>query len=176
MNILGSDDLEIALPGVTKSVNQTTFPFLDIIDNRTGLVFTSADALDLFLSNRLGVGIIPKENKSVYKMLAQAQPAVANTTQLLYTPNANEEVHIETISVVNVNNQDVDMVFYLDDVGTTWDDSTTIANPSIPKDGFAPSIWQRAKIFMNNENGSIAFKAGDTDVTVTVWGVIYDLS
>jgi hypothetical protein len=149
------------------------------------VAIADARALATYLGGKLARGlqsvnleneIVPKENTSTYKQLAQLNPASPNTKELLFSPDANQEVHIMTVSVVNFNNQDVTVKFYNDDDGTTWDNTTIIANPKIDKNEYAPSIFSRGAIILNNSAGSLAVESDDVDVTITLWGVIYDLS
>lgn len=114
-----------------------------------------------------------KEAFGEYKMLGQLNPASPNTPELLYSPNAGEEVHIKGWTVANQNNQDVSFIFYLDDTGTTWDDTTVVFIGSVTRDQTSPAGDPAA--FMNNSAGSIGFEASDVDVTVTIWGVVYDI-
>ncbi len=107
-------------------------------------------------------------------MLAQLTPALANTAEQLYSPNAAEEVHVKAWTVVNYNNQDVDFIVYVDDDGTTWDDTTTVFLGSVTKSETNPA--GDLSIFMNDSSGSIGFESDDVDVTITIWGVVYDLS
>jgi len=53
LNILGAQE-DFPIPTVTAPVPQTIFPFAGIIDFRTGIAFTNADALDDFLCDNLG--------------------------------------------------------------------------------------------------------------------------
>lgn len=117
-----------------------------------------------------------KENRSKYKVLAQAQPSSKNTTQQIYAPNSNEEVHILSVTVVNLNNKDVDFVLYMDEDGDTYNDSTTIFAAEVKKDDSANPISNQTPIFMDSENNTLGFEASDTDVTITVWGAIYDIT
>ncbi len=115
-----------------------------------------------------------KEAFGVYKLLAQVVPAVANAPEIVFSPNANEEVHITLASLVNYNNQDIDFVLYQDDDGTTYDDSTTIGKGSISRDETGRA--SAGTIFMNNSTGSVGVKVSNTNCTITLWGVVYDLS
>ena len=115
-----------------------------------------------------------KEAFGVYKMLAQINPAAANVAEQLYSPNANEEVHIKAWTVVNTNANDVDFLIYVDDDGVIWDDTTLVFSGVVDKLEATPA--GDLGIFMNNSAGSIGFEADDVDCTITIWGIVYDLS
>jgi hypothetical protein len=122
------------------------------------------------------MGYTPNKNDfGVYKQLAQLQPAAKNTAESLYSPSSDEEVHIKNITVVNLNNKDVNFVIYVDDDGTTFNDTTTTCATKLKKDSYE-EILSGSEIFMNNSSGALGFEASNTDFTITVWGVVYDIS
>lgn len=107
-------------------------------------------------------------------MLAQLSPASKNTPELLYSPGTDEEVNIEVIQVANFNNKDTEFVLYVDDDGTTYNDSTSVAIGKTKKETSDIAI---DKTFpMNDSSGSIGIEVSDTDCTITVWGTVTDLS
>jgi hypothetical protein len=128
--------------------------------NKTAYLFSNAATAKRF-----------NQQDAEFKLLAQLSPAVANTPETLFSPAAGEEVHITTWSLANYNNKDVSFIVYVDDDGTTYDDSTTARVGMSAKDTTDPLAI--VPIYMNNENGSIGFKASDTDVTLTIWGAVY---
>lgn len=108
------------------------------------------------------------------KMLAQITPAAKNVAENIYSPGTNEEVSIDTIIIANYNNKDIDFIVYVDDDGTTYDDSTTVVADKVKKE--ESGLGSERVIYMNDSNGSIGFESSDTDVTITIWGTVTDLS
>lgn len=115
-----------------------------------------------------------KQAFGVYKMLFQMSPASPNTPESIFSPGADEEVHIITISLASHNNQDIDYKLYLDDDGTTYADSTLVHPGVVNRDEADPA--GKILVFMNNSAGNLAFEADDIDCTLTAWGIVYDLS
>lgn len=159
---------------------ETEYDFADLNTvTEDGVVIPIADvaALSIYLSGLLSLVVsapivLTDPTPPIRKQLAQLQPASTNTAELLFSPDANQEVSITAISVVNTTMQDVELIFYMDDDGTDWDATTVIANPTISKADFNPSIVNGFGVFMNNSAGSLAVEADDTSVTITVWGII----
>jgi len=177
LSILGNPESEFLyseLQTVTETIDgvPTVIPIADV------------DALVAYLSSKISVSqgeqfvtlgnqIVPKENTGVGQMLAQITPAATNTPELLYSPNLGEEVHITNISIASASQQDVDLIFYFDNVGTTWDATTRVANPTVSNNSSEPSLFNNAVTYMNNENGSFGVESNRINVVISVWGIIY---
>lgn len=114
------------------------------------------------------------EGFSTRKMLGQIRPS--NTSPVsIYSPPTGVETIAFMVTVVNHSNQDVDATFYVDDDGTTYNESTMIAQRTISKG--SESEKHGLYLAMNDENGNIAVQTSSAnDLTFTIWGKEYDLS
>jgi len=81
-----------------------------------------------------------------------------------------------SLRIANVNNKDIDYILYVDNNGTTWNDTTTIDVGSVNKDEGKNVVTRDTSFFMRDATGSIGIEIDDTDATITVWGVEYDIS
>ena len=102
------------------------------------------------------------------KQLGQRRDNDTNTHSI-YSPGANTTAIIKTIVIANTTGSDADIRVFIDDNGTTYDQSTALmydvpidANSTTQLCGFYP---------MNDATGNIAYQQGTGNAcTVTVFG------
>ena len=103
----------------------------------------------------------------VLKVLGQLRPA--NTTAAsLYSPGANEEVTINNLVAANLGTSSVKIRLFLDDNGTTYDETTAIGwDIEIPPG----RIYKHPGVIsMNDATGNLAVRtdtANDVNFTAT---------
>jgi len=103
------------------------------------------------------------------KQLCQRRDNDTNT-HAMYGPPANTIAIIRTIVIANTTGSSATIRLFLDDDGSTYDESTAMmydvpipANTTIQLDGFYP---------MNDPDGNLAYQQGTANaLTVTVFGV-----
>ena len=103
------------------------------------------------------------------KQLGQARDN-DTSTHSVYSPGAKVTAIITTVVLANTSSRSAEVNVYIDDDGTTYDESTCIApNILIPRGaseiimGFFP---------MNNSSGNLAYKQGTANaITITAFGV-----
>lgn len=91
------------------------------------------------------------------------------STHSVYSPGASTTAIIKTITLCNTTNSDALIRIFIDDDGTTYDESTAIvydvtvdANSFLQIDGFYP---------MNDSGGNLAYQQGTANaITITVFG------
>jgi len=87
----------------------------------------------------------------------------------VYSPGASTTAVIKTITLMNTTSTDATIRLFIDDDGTTYDQSTAIlydviidANSLLQLDGFYP---------MNDASGNLAYQQGTANaITITVFG------
>ena len=102
------------------------------------------------------------------KQLGQARDNDTNTHSI-YSPGASTTAIIKTITLCNTTGSAATVRLFIDDDGTTYDESTAIlydvtidANSFLQIDGFYP---------MNDPSGNIAYQQGTANaITITVFG------
>jgi hypothetical protein len=102
------------------------------------------------------------------KQLGQARPSDTTATSL-YSPAANVTAIIKSIYICNTTASSADFRVFVDDDGTTYDESTALfwdvslaANTSMELDTF---------ISMNNSSGNIAVRTDTANaLTFTAFG------
>ena len=102
------------------------------------------------------------------KQLAQSRPA-GTTAASIYSPAASTETLIKTIIIANVSAGSMKYSLFVDDNGTTYDESTAIAwEVSLAKGN---TIIIDGNIMMNDSAGNLAFKVDiASSATCTVFG------
>lgn len=91
------------------------------------------------------------------------------STHSVYSPNSGVTAIIKTIVLCNTTASGAAVSVFLDDDGSTYDQSTALiydfnvmANGTMELDGFYP---------MNNESGNLAYQQGTANaITITVFG------
>lgn len=108
---------------------------------------------------------MPKNNW-IYKQLAQAEATTSATSILSMT---DKEMVIREIVVTNHENTASTYSIWLDDNGTTYDDTTVMTEDTpIPPNKMVPL---RVNWGMSTKGGNLAVKAGaNSKVTVTIFG------
>jgi hypothetical protein len=107
---------------------------------------------------------------NTYQQLGQARENSTNAVSV-YSPGASEEAIIKSIIVANTSGADATVRIFVDDDGTTYDESTAIAwDVTIPAD----SVWDfETTICMNDATGNLAYRSSVSNaLTVTVNGVV----
>ena len=103
------------------------------------------------------------------KQLGQARENSTNAVSV-YSPGASTTAIIKTIKLTNTSGADANYTIYIDDDGTTYDESTTTdwditigAGEAIQIDGWFP---------MSNQNGNFAYKTSVANaITITLFGL-----
>lgn len=92
------------------------------------------------------------------------------STHSVYSPAAGVTAIIAMIMLANTSSRSAEVSVYIDDDGTTYDESTCIApNILIPR-GATEDI--RGFFPMNNKDGNLAYKQGTANaITITAFGV-----
>ena len=102
------------------------------------------------------------------KMLTQFDVANQNNAYTVYTSTNANCTKIVSFSITNTGNQDVDCIMYQDNVGSTYNDDTTIMLKSVSRN---TSELIEFPIHLA-ENGTIGFEADrNNSITLTIWGV-----
>lgn len=104
-----------------------------------------------------------------YKQLAQKRENSSNAVSV-YSPAADTETIIKTIVLTNTTTSDVTFRLFMDDDGTTYDESTTLAW-DMPLD--ANSVVQfDGDYLMNNSAGNFAYRSFLANaITITLFGL-----
>ena len=102
------------------------------------------------------------------KQLGQSRPSGTSAVSV-YSPAANTTAVIKTIIVSNVSSASMKYSIYMDDDGTTYDQTTAIAyNCVLAKEN---TIVIDTFLAMNNAGGNIAFQVDTADsATITLMG------
>jgi len=109
------------------------------------------------------------------KQLGQVKIASKNTAEQIYIlPNPGKQAVITSWALVNHDNKDRNIKLYHDKSGSTWDDTTIIFAEKMSKE--TGTMAGDLNIGIADPLGTIAVEADDTDLTVTIWGVEYDIS
>ena len=104
-----------------------------------------------------------------YKQLAQARENSTNAVSI-YSPAANTEIIIKTIMIANTTATNETFRLFMDDDGTTYDKSTSLAydltveaNSTVQFDG---------EYTMNNQAGNFAYRSSTANaLTITLFGM-----
>ena len=107
---------------------------------------------------------------TTFKQLAQARELVTDSDISVYSPPGGTETVIRNIVMCNQSASSTTFRMFLDDDGTTYDESTALyfdvpidANVSITFDTF---------LTMNNSDGNFAYRtASGSDLTITLSGL-----
>ena len=100
------------------------------------------------------------------KQLGQARPSDTNAVSL-YSPGASVQASVRVL-VTNTTATDATCRIFVDDDGTTYDQSTAIAyDVTVPANG----SYQVGGIYMNNSSGNVAVRSGTASaLTFTAFG------
>lgn len=107
---------------------------------------------------------MPIQEKQLGQVRENSTDAVS-----VYSPGADVTAVIKSIIICNTTGNDETFRVFLDDDGTTYDQSTALfydvpieANTTVELDSYIP---------MNNENGNLAYRASTANsITITVSG------
>lgn len=102
------------------------------------------------------------------KLLGQARENSTNAVSV-YSPPADTTAVIKTVVVSNTSGADATVRLFVDDDGTTYDESTAIAwDVNIPAD----SVWDREiTVCMNDSSGNFAYRSSVANaLTVSIFG------
>lgn len=115
-----------------------------------------------------------RASKGTPKQLAQVTAGVAAAS--IYSPPANVETEITAIIIANVSNASNRWFsIWIDDDGSTYQDGQKLFH-EINVEKKTTTIID-VPIFMNNTAGNLAVAAQNaTDITITVYGIEYDIS
>ena len=105
----------------------------------------------------------------VYKQLGQARQSDTSPVSV-YSPSQGKMVIIKTIIIANTSGADATLRLFLDDDGTTYDETTALAwNVTVGAD----SVVQFDGAYtMNDENGNFAYRSSVASaLTITLFGV-----
>lgn len=102
------------------------------------------------------------------KQLGQSRPA-GTAAASIYSPPANTTTIIKTIIVSNVSSASMKYSIFMDDNGTTYDQTTAIAyNVVLAKES---TIVIDTFLAMNDATGNIAFQVDTADsATISIFG------
>ncbi len=104
------------------------------------------------------------------KQLGQARENSTNAVSV-YSPGADTTTIIKGFDIVNTDTVSALVRVFVDDDGTTYDESTVISpgwDVSIPPNG---SITRNCFIPMNNSSGNFAYRSSVANaLTITVFG------
>lgn len=104
-----------------------------------------------------------------YKQLGQTRENSTNAVSV-YSPPANTQTIIKTIIITNTTAGAVTYRLFVDDDGTTYDESTAIAWDVSINAGETSEI--NSPITMNNTNGNIAYRSSVANaLTITIFGL-----
>ena len=104
-----------------------------------------------------------------YKLLGQARENSTNAVSV-YSPSASTETIIKTIVVANTTSSAATFRMFVDDNGTTYDESTALA---FDMDISANSVVQfDGEYIMNDSNGNFAYRSSVANaLTITLFGM-----
>ena len=107
---------------------------------------------------------------NTYKQLGQLRPA--NTTAAsLYSPAASTETIVKSIVVCNTSGTDATCRVFVDDDGTTYDETTALLW-DVTVTANAASLTIEVNITMNDSTGNLAVRTGTADaLTFTAFGM-----
>ena len=102
------------------------------------------------------------------KQLGQARENSTNAVSV-YSPAASTTAVVKNITITNTTGSAVDASLFVDDDGTTYDESTALLyQKSVPANDY---IEYTGFVAMNNENGNIAYQSGTANaLTITIFG------
>lgn len=102
------------------------------------------------------------------KQLGQARENSINAVSV-YSPGSNTTTIIKSIMLANTSSSEVNVRVFLDDNGTTYDESTALVwDVKI----YPGNIWFIDNFLaMNNSNGNLAYRSSVANaITITVFG------
>ena len=106
---------------------------------------------------------------NTFKQLGQARENSTNAVSV-YSPPASTETIVKSIIIANTSGADATVRMFVDDDGTTYDESTSVAwDVNIP----AGSVWDReVTVTMNDSTGNFAYRSSVANaLTITLNGV-----
>ena len=105
---------------------------------------------------------------NTFKLLGQARENSTNAV-FVYSPPASTETIIKSIVVANTSGAVATVRMFIDDDGTTYDESTSIGWDVTIQAG---SVWDREVTFcMNNSSGNFAYRSSVANaLTITLSG------
>ena len=106
---------------------------------------------------------------NTFKQLGQARENSTNAVSV-YSPAASTETIIKSIIVANTTASDVAVRIFVDDDGTTYDESTAIIyDVDVPANG---NLTIDEPICMNDSSGNLAYRSATANaLTITVSGI-----
>lgn len=121
------------------------------------------------------MGILQKsisENASVTeKMLGQARPADTNAVSIYSPADGVVSAEITTIIVANTTGSAATFRLFLDDDGTTYDQTTALVYDKSLAANETSIFLSGSSIFMNNPSGNLAVRTGtNSALTFSVFG------
>lgn len=103
-----------------------------------------------------------------YKELGQSRENSTNAVSV-YSPGASTEAIIKFVNIANTSGSDATVRMFVDNNGTTYDESTAIAwDVTVP----ANSVWDReVTVCMNNSSGNFAYRSSVANaLTISIYG------
>jgi hypothetical protein len=111
----------------------------------------------------------------VGKQLNQLRPANTNAVSI-HSPTANTHTHVTTITVCNTTAGGAKFRIFLDDDGTTYDQTTALYYDITLAANSTQTFEFQKPIFMNDSNGNLAVRTDTASaLTFTVWGVVLNV-
>lgn len=114
-----------------------------------------------------------KESFKTNKQIAQYQ--MEATAVSVYAPATNVETHIQTITIANTTTVNKWFSLWIDDDGSTYDDSTIMFHEVDVEPN--TTLLLEVDIYMNNKLGNLAVQAETVNnLTITLFGSETDVS
>lgn len=109
---------------------------------------------------------------NTYKQLGQARENSTNAVSV-YSPPAGAQTIIKTILITNTSGASATVRVFVDDDGTTYDESTAIVwDAQVPVNDTLSVTYQSDTLAMNNSAGNLAYKSSVANaLTITVFGL-----
>lgn len=106
------------------------------------------------------------------KQLGQSRPSDTTAVSLYSPASGIVSAEITSLFVANTTGSAATYRIFIDDDGTTYDQSTALAyDVSLAANTFT-EILSGSKVFMNNASGNLAVRAGTGNaLTFTVFGI-----
>ena len=102
------------------------------------------------------------------KQLGQSRPT-DTTAVSIYSPSTTDRCVVHNIIVCNTTSSTATYRLFVDEDGTTYDQTTAIAY-DVPLAGNSTTLWQ-VRLYMNNPAGNLAVRTGTgSALTFTVNG------
>lgn len=107
---------------------------------------------------------------NTYKMLGQLRPSGTSAVSI-YSPPDNTQVIIKSIVICNSNGAGVHASVFVDNTGTTYNETTALVWGADISHGAMPTILN-CDICLNNTAGNIAVKTDTANaLTFTIFGL-----